>query len=378
MDTRWISLSSLLAASLGLALHTGCKDLECAKGTVERDGQCMPSDGTVSNAMCGPFTTLQGDKCVPMFPPTECDPTTTEEEVDQATGVTTCKGTGMAGCGSPITCPTPAAGKQTICGQLYDLEDATATPAKFQASTQTGNKCAAGSTDGPCGVTITPYDALQFAASPATAQPLAVEDVYVDDCGRYRLTNVTLPGGPFIGLGVDDINTANRGPAGITNTVGVALPKASGVATKDFEAWIAKKSTTDMWTASGGPVVGTPVPPTSGTGVFVGIYRAHRVGFENQPGVTVTKNGSPQPANDFYFQAAETTRRTVDAAANVTGANGTALILGAVASQGPVFSGSGGLPAECVWEPHAGGTIPGIVFVGLFRPANAIGQTCPL
>ncbi len=369
MTTRWISFSSLLAASLGLALHTGCKDLECADGTIEKDGKCAPSDVTVSNAGCGPLTVLQGDKCVPMFPPTECDPATTQADVDPATGVTTCIGIGGSSCDGAFSCPPPAAGKQSICGQLFDIEDNT----KFQTKNEmpNGTKCQPGSTDGPCGVTVTPYDALQFAASPTTAQPLAVGDVYVDNCGRYRLTDITLPGGPFIGLGVDDVNTANRGPAGITNTVGIALPKGAGVATKDFEGWIAKKSTTDMWTSTGGPSV-------TGTGVFVGIYRAHKVGFDLQAGVTVTKGGSPQPANDSYFVPTETTRRNVQAAANVTGMNGTALIINAVASDGPVFSGTGGLPPECVWEPHAGGTIQNIVFVGLFRPANALGQTCPL
>ncbi|MBL9019131.1 MAG: hypothetical protein JNL83_33390 [Myxococcales bacterium] len=368
MNTRWITISSLFAASLGLAL-TGCKELECAEGTVEADGMCKPSNGMFSNAMCGPFTVLQGDKCVPMFPPTECDPTTTEVDVDPATGVTTCIGTGGGGCASPLPCPAPSAGKQTICGQLYNLEDnekyAQMTPAP------SGAKCTpGGATDGPCALSITAYDAIQFGTNPMTAVPLAVGDVYLDDCGRYRVTDITPPAGPFVGLGIDDFTTGNRGPAGVTNTVGVAIPKQISMATKDFEAWIAKKSTTDMWTSSGGP-------PISG-GYYVNIFRARHEGLENQAGVTATKGGQPNTANDYYFAPAETARRTIMAGASVTGANGTAIITNAAVSEGPAYAGSGQIPAECIWEAHAGASIPNIVFVQLFRPGNAIGQTCPL
>ena len=382
MTTRWITISSLLAASLGLSVHGGCKELECADGTVERDGKCAPADGTFSNAMCGPFTELQGDKCVPMFPPTECDPTTTEVDVDPATGVATCIGTGGGGCGSPLPCPAPVAGKQTICGQLYDLELETGKPeSKFAqvSPAPTGTKCTpGGATDGPCALTITAYDAIQFGTNPATAQPLAVGDVYIDDCGRYRLTDITPPAGPFVGLGIDDFATANRGPAGVTNTVGVAIPKAVSMATKDFEAFVAKKSTTDMWVASGGP-------PLSG-GYYVQIFRARHEGFDTQAGVTATKAGQPNTANDYYFVAGETTRRTIAPAATVTGANGTAIITNAAVSDGPAYAGSGQIPPECVWEAKAGASIaanpqtmvPPVVFVSIFRPGNAIGQTCPL
>ena len=68
--------------------------------------------------ICGEFTHLEGDRCIPDFAPTQCDPdTTTPEIVD---GVTVCKGQG--GCESEIQCPTPtSANKQTICGRIYDF-----------------------------------------------------------------------------------------------------------------------------------------------------------------------------------------------------------------------------------------------------------------
>ena len=362
MHTRWILISAVLAASSG-----GCKNVDCGVGTVERDGNCQPANETVGNAMCGPFTELQGDKCVPMFPPTMCDPGTTASDVDPATGVTTCVGTGGGGCSTSFACPAPTAGKQSICGQLYDFEN----NAPFAAAGATGAKCTTGATDGPCSLSMRAYDAIAFGTNPATAVPLTVGDIYIDDCGHYRVSNITVPAGPFIGLGIDDTDTGKAGPTGTTNTVGVATPKQVSMATKDFEAWIVKKSTTDQWQASAPALL-------LSNGYYVNVFRAHRTGFDTQAGVQSTRGGSPNLANDFYFTAAQTTRQTVDTAATVTGANGTAIITNAAVSEGVAYGGQNAIPASCVWEAHAGASLPNIVFIQLFRPVNAVAQTCPL
>lgn len=361
MHTRWILISAVLASG-----SAGCKEIECGVGTVERNGTCQPADDTVGNAMCGPFTELQGDKCVPMFPPTECDQGTTAPDIDPETGVTTCVGTGGGGCSATFACPAPAAGKQTICGQLYDFEN----NMTFAAAAASGGKCTTPTADGPCSLALRAYDALQFGANPMTAVPLTVGDVYIDDCGRYRLTDITVPTGPFIGIGIDDADGAKMGPLGTTNIVGVATPKLASMATRDFEAWIVKKSTTDQWTASGGP-------PLSG-GIYANVFRGHRSGIDNQAGVTTTRNGNPNTTNDYYFTASQTTRQTIDPLATMTGMNGTALITNAAVSENVAYAGTGVIPATCIWEAHAGASLPNIVFIQLFRPVNAVAQTCPL
>ncbi len=183
------------------------------------------------------------------------------------------------------------------------------------------------------------------------------------------MPDISVPSGPFIGLGIDDAVGAN-GPAGITNTVGVAIPKSPGTANRDFDAWIVKKSTTDKWVASG-------APPLSG-GYYMNVFRAHRTGFDLASGVQATRGGNPNLSNDFYFTPAQTTRETILTSATVTGVNGTAMIINASVSEGPTYSGQGGIPAECVWETKAGAAIPNIVFIQLFRPQNAVAQTCPL
>lgn len=71
-------------------------------------------------------------------------------------------------------------------------------------------------------------------------------------------------------------------------------------------------------------------------------------------------------------------RQTIAPTATTTGANGTVLISNAAVSEGPTYAGTGAIPAECVWESHAGASLPNIVFIQLFRPQNAVAQTCTL
>jgi hypothetical protein len=119
-------------------------------------------------------------------------------------------------------------------------------------------------------------------------------------------------------------------------------------------------------------------------GIFAPVYRAHRTGRDLATGVKFSfAPGTPQmyptmtnPDRDFYFTGCPTNRITLDGAAGVTASNGTALVTGA--NLGEVYAGVGGLPAQCLWEVHAGAAIPGAVFIQIFRPMDAPGQTCPL
>ncbi|MBS1123842.1 MAG: hypothetical protein H6Q90_6070 [Deltaproteobacteria bacterium] len=356
--TRILAISMAVLLSL---LATSCKTIDCGDGTIERNGTCVPADETVSAAKCGPFTELVGDQCVPQFPPTVCDPGTTQPELDAA-GVITCIGTGAG-----FACPQPAAGKQTICGQIYDL----ATNLPFSAPGATCVPCAATAVDGPCSLGIRAFDAITFASNPQAAPPLVTGQIVIDDCGRYAVPDIVVPTGPFIGLGIDDADPTKQGPAGSTNAIGVATLKLPDTATKDFEGFIATKATTDLWQTSGGPLISA--------GAYVTIFRALHTGLTNQAGVTVTRNGAAIPVDDFYFGAGQSGRTAIDPLATATGASGTALVTNASIAEGPAYSAQlGALPAECQWELHAGASIPFVLFVQVFRPTNANGQTCPL
>jgi len=363
MQTRIVVLA-LLAAPVA-----SCKSLDCGEGTTERNGACVPANETVGAAMCGPFTELAGDRCVPMFPPTVCDPATTAADVDNM-GVTTCIGTGAGGCSARLACPTPTDGKQTICGQLYDFE----TGQPFAEAGATGTACTAGAATGPCAVGIKAFDAAALAMNPAGTAPLAIGAVYLDDCGRYKVSEITQPTvQPLIALAVDDA-ALPPGPTGITNTVGVATGAAPNTATKDLEAFIVKPSTTAAWAATG---------PSLAAGIYAPVYRGHRTGTDLAAGVQFTFGPNPSIPTmtdinrDFYFTAAATTRTTLEPNAGVTGVNGTVLVSGANLTE--VYAGKGGgLPTTCMWDIHPGAAIPYVVFIQIFRPTDAPGMTCPL
>lgn len=370
--SRTPTIIASLVSLFGALSTTSCKEIECGEGTIERDGTCAPATTTTGAGMCGPFTTLQGDRCVPQFPPTECDLATTMPTVDPDTGVTICIGTGAGGCNAPIACATPTeANRLTVCGQLYDFE----TGAKLQAAGAMGTACDpdAPAAAGPCALTIKAYDALTFAMNPATASPRASDPLYLDDCGRYRLANInTNATSPFIGLGIDDAGMPN-GPDGTTVTVGVVTPKASPVVS-DFEAWIVKASTTQMWTQSGGPSLAN--------GIYAATYRKHKLaaGVDRhaaQDGVTFARasDGMTYPSQDHYFTSTATLHQTIDMNATATGANGTALVEGRSLSEGG-FGGVGGLGSGCAWEPHLAVSLPGIVFIQIFRKVDVTAGSC--
>lgn len=358
-------MRSYLLLPLFAALLGGCDSVECGDGTIERDGACVAADQTVGNARCGRFTMLVGDMCVPMFPPTVCQDGTTLPDVDTGTGVTTCVGTGTGGCDAPLACPIPSDGKQTICGRIFDFQ--TNTPFAIAAPREA--RCT-GPEGGPCTLGIRAYDAILFAGNPAT-MPLVVADTYIDDCGRYRLTDITPPAGPFVALGIDD---ATQGPGGTTNPTGVATPTAPNTATKNLEAFVAPAATTTAWQSSGGPAI-------SG-GIYAMVFRASRTGTTNNRGVTATLRGTPMPQNpgreDHYFAPEDPARTTIEPAATATGVNGTALVTGATTADAVEYSGSGGLPAECVYSKHAGAATPNVLFIQVLRPTNAPSATCPL
>lgn len=346
---------SVLLALLA-ALTPSCKTVDCGPGTTERNGNCVAATETVSAAKCGPFTVLQGDTCVvnPMFPPTVCDPATTAEDVDRSTGVTTCIGTGVSGCSARIACPAGTGGKQTICGQIYDFE----TSLPFAQAGATGAQCSTGATTGPCALGVRAFDAGMI--TPTGGGALATGPVYIDDCGRFRIPDVSQPGTPgLIVVGVDDI--AQPGPMGLANPAGVSIAAAANGASKDVEAFLVKPATIAGWSG-----------PSLAGGIFALVFHSKLTGTELAAGVTMTRNTvAGDAAHTFYFASGAVNRTTLDASFHVTGANGTAFynIANPVATD--MYSGTGGLPTGCVWESHLAAAIPGQVFIQAFRPTGA-------
>jgi hypothetical protein len=97
-----------------------------------------------------------------------------------------------------------------------------------------------------------------------------------------------------------------------------------------------------------------------------------------QEGVAFAKMGDTGPVmgNDYYFEATETLHQAVDPAADVTGLNGTVLVTNRSISESVAFDGVGGLGPGCRWEPHAAASLPGIVFIQVYRKADIPFMTC--
>jgi hypothetical protein len=365
-------VASLMILAFATTAAPACKSIECGTGTIERDGTCAPSDETIGTGKCGPFTMLHGEQCVPMFPPTICDPITTEEDTG-SDGVTTCKGTGVsAGCSGPITCPSPTPGKQTICGQIYNFQN----DAKFQGAT-TGMVCAGTETTGPCALQILAYDAVNFATDPMNTPPQDVGKVVIDDCGRYAVEDITPPGNAFLALGFDDRGQP-LGPSGVTVTTGVATPTAADTKTTGFEAFVLDQSVIGTWTATMGPPFAS--------GIYAAVFRAHTCdggtcigdSFATQSGVQITKSSVVNAANDYYFLGTEATRDHLDSTANATTMNGTGLLTGARVIDSLAYSGTGGITdtTNCQWENHAAANVPGLLFIQIYRKTAKLGKTC--
>ena len=371
-------VTSLLILAYAISAAPACNSIACGTGTIERNGSCAPADDMANAATCGPNTMIQGTQCVPIFPPTICDPGTTSEDTG-SDGVTTCRGNGMGGgCSAPIACPNPAGGKQTICGQIYNFEDNT----PFRGAA-TGATCAGTENAGPCALQIVAYDAVNFAHNstmmpPVATTPQGVGKVVIDDCGRYAVEDITPPGNAFIALGFDDRGQP-LGPTGVTVTTGVAMPTSPDTKTQGFEAFVLDQSVVGMWAATGGPSLAN--------GIYASIFRAHTCdggtcigdSFANQSGAQITKSSAVNMANDFYFKSSDgNTRQNIDSAANATSMNGTGLLINASVDDSLAYSGTGGITdtTNCQWEPHAAANVPGLLFIQIYRKTAKLGKTC--
>lgn len=368
MRSTLLSSAVLVGFSAMIGL-SGCTETQCGPGTINRAGKCEPADETVGTAKCGPFTELRGDQCVPMFPATMCDPATTQPDTDPTTGVTTCIGTGGGGCSAPLACPDPASGKQTICGQLYDFADNT----PFAAQGATGAKCAAGATTGPCALSITPK-------LPVAETTYSAREVYIDDCGRYRVSDIDVGGGSSVVLYIDDPVV---GAEGRTVPTHVGVPGKMGGITKDLDAWVVTKETVNKWTAK--------APELSlATGIYAAIFRTHACDsasgkctgdrLQNQPGVKLMLSATPPTAGGaigrvFNFASGELPHENLDPSATLTSVNGTALTT--VTQMFPILTWPTGMgaitgPGACEWATGRTISFPGYVFFQVYRPVDHV------
>lgn len=184
-----------LAAGLGLS---ACDPLECAEGTREEDGKCVPLNQVNSNnTQCGPRTVLVGSQCVPLYDDI-CGPNTEAEAVldgdGQPTGEFIC--VGQSGGDQPDPCPDVGVdGKICVSGWIRWLID---DGGRVLETTYVEPGATADATR----VKVYVYDPLLYATNPNTP-PLAVADVNPMN-GTFTVTGIAVPAVPYIALVVDE------------------------------------------------------------------------------------------------------------------------------------------------------------------------------
>ena len=258
-------------------------------------------------------------------------------------------------CSEPIECPVPASGI-TICGQIVEAGSNDAIVAEFP----TGEVCAA-TAAGPCALRMQVYDALELSMNPAGAVALGA-DVVVDDCGRFRASNVPAPSFGFVALTVDDA----PGSGDLFRVTAVSVEDTPSAQT-GITAYATAAAMDEAWSASAGLVGDT----FAERGVVALVF-----GHQGVPrsGVEARRGGASVPDDDFYFSDTDDARTTVDAGLALTGSNGTALFLD---SSSPLsHTGSGNEPGSCAWEDVIVGSPAGVVWFQAVE-AELAGEPCP-
>ena len=272
--------------------------------------------------------------------------------------------TGLLDCSANLVCAAQADGKTCLAGRVFDME----TSAPRCANTVTAAACSASAEGGACALRIEAYDALAFFSDPVSTPPLATVERFVDGCGRYRLSGVTIPPGVYISTVIDD-----AADAGDLHRIAAGFQFVFNASENEgIRSFALTRATDEAWTATAGSPFGDDT--FADRGLFAGIYLHNGTPVS---GVQVTYNGTPQTADDYYFSDTDPFRRsTVAAAAVSTGANGTGLL---VESAFGGYGGSGNEPVGCVWPGVTASTTAGVALVREMR-AEITGQPgvpCP-
>jgi hypothetical protein len=138
------------------------------------------------------------------------------------------------------------------------------------------------------------------------------------------------------------------------------VPLGANQTVEQLSALAIRASTVQLWTDSAGSPFGLATFAEHGT-----LFATFSKDGVPVSGVTVTRNGSAAPADDYYFSdSGADSRTTVNSAQTVTGANGAALVTD---SDLVTHSGTGSESGGCVWSEELTDAIAGVVTVADFN-----------
>ncbi|HUQ04507.1 MAG TPA: hypothetical protein VM261_18530 [Kofleriaceae bacterium] len=264
-------------------------------------------------------------------------------------------------CSIPLPCPAPNANRVAVCGWIHDAES----DGVVAAANPTRQSCTGLTDTGPCSLRVRYFDALDFAGNPSSAQPITPESSMVDDCGRFRATNMPRPTFGFLGIAVDD--TPGITPVTPHRPTVVNVPNS--LATPGILRIYSTRVSTDMmWSTSAGLANQT----FAQRGVLMKVFTVR-----GQPvaGVSVRRSGSLIPNDDYYFSDTTITRTTIDPQRTSTGPSGAVLVINA---DTPIaHDGVGSEPAGCRWPSNLGASTPGVVSIDIVEAEMPSGVICP-
>lgn len=244
-------------------------------------------------------------------------------------------------CATELHCPEPTMnGRISVCGRIRDVEtDDLVEPSVV------GAPCRDGSREGACILDIEPYDALTFAGNTSTP-PLSHASKYLDTCGRFQIVDVVRPMLFYLGLGVDDVDsTADDYGIG-----GTAMNTSPNQTIDGVVVYAITHATDAAWTAQ----AGLPGDSFVERGAVLMVFRDDGVPVE---GVTPIEGPAPDTASDYFFSDPTATRRTIDPLLDVTGPNGSTVMINSNLVE---HSGTGGGCSN--WSSGLATSIRGVMF----------------
>lgn len=354
-----------LAVIAAVVASPGCEDTRCGDGTFEQDGVCVWTPPPGSDDACGDGTHFDPVTftCVPDYPPTVCDPETTVEIVDPATGVTYCVSPGDEACSETFLCPTPRDGKVTLCGQLLNVS----TNAHERVDQAISELCDPGNPteDGPCSLQMAVYDAVDFSTNREMAVPLEATRIQIDDCGRFRVDSVAYPvQAPFVAISVRGVSSTD-----VWAHAAAFVEVTPNLRRTDLRLYALEQSADAAWTSSAGdPFAGDSFVDR---GAYVSLFMSGEPVLDGWDpdqnvhkrvaGVSVTAAGAPVGDSAYYFSDTDpNVLSTIDDGMTATGANGAAITVDTSLVN---HSGSGAEPPGCEWPRNLAASVPGVAVI---------------
>ena len=234
---------------------------------------------------------------------------------------------GHIDCIGDLTCPAAAAGTVHLCGWLRDLE----WNQTFQDADDSLLEChESRDDDGPCQV------GLSFEDAP-TRQPLAIEQVFYDPCGRFRATGVTTPASGVVAIVTDDA----AGLPDLRKPTAIAVPIGDGEVRNRLAPYTLRSTTETIWNAVAGRSF-----VDDGAVLELYLHGGQRVA------------GVPIAGSDFAFADLDDRLRFVAPAMTSTGANGAVLRTTSV----DALPEPGTMPAGCSWSTPYAAIEPGVLW----------------